>query len=81
MKNANALALYRAIMRELSRYPSRKRERLMADARADFKTGAKETDAEKAKAMVEEATTYLASIRKHSKLGTNRWDVGLGHGQ
>lgn len=72
-------SLYRNLLRAVRTFPSRKREALREDIRAEFREGARLTDAAAASHAVEVAVRGLATMRKYTSLDplASHWVVDL----
>ena len=66
-----ALTVYRDILRTLQRWPSVRKDAVMAEIRAEFRENSTEADASKRKKMLEEAEAGLLSLRQQCGLNAD----------
>lgn len=71
--------LYKQILREAQRFPSKKRDAIIEDIRAEWRTNAAVTDPAKVAHSVEMALRGLETLRKYTRFDRSQssWSVQL----
>ena len=79
MKRHEVLALYRSVLRAAVRFPSKKRDAIIADIKLEFREGAAVTDDALVKQRLAVAEDGLVRLRQYAGLDktASAWDVSL----
>ena len=71
------LVLYKEILRTLQRWPSVRRQQVIQEIRAEFRTNMLESEAQKREKMIREAEDGLHSLRMQCGMNTNSNEISL----
>ena len=75
----NTLQLYRNILRHAKRFPSIKRNKIVAEIKLSFRTNRAETDPDKIKEQLSVATKGLQQLQMYTSLpkASSSWTINL----
>lgn len=70
-----ALVLYRDLLRTMERWPSIKKDKVIAEIKQEFRERVGETDAAKKEKFIQEAEAGLQALQQQVGMNTDRNDV------